>query len=696
MKQFQKTILIPLLIAILLFMTGYKVFTCSDLARMHRVQTKIYAFVQEHVARYDAYKANDEVKSLYRLLDKTTELRQKLEEETYCWEEMIPGYLYDQRLSGILILDDAMNCVYQTGEMDDADTFWGDMIQSNVVRDILQYPKKTYMTRIEKGGDDYDFTAVARTDAPGIVIAYERKRIPDGKNGDIAIGTLFQGFTFDLDGVVVITDGINVLSSNNETLQNRSVAECRMFYKWQFSPDTNNLVRLKAESGCWYGGRKKIKNYQIYVFFPRSEVFSFRNKILVAGEAVYALGCMGFFLFRDRLIRENMRQLKEAAQQAECANIAKTDFLRRMSHDVRTPINGIQGMVEICRHYMDDHKKLEECLDKIVSASGFLLDLVNDVLDMNKLESGKIQLESKPFDLLELLTDADSLLEIQARENGVEFIRRNPELMHTRYMGSPLHIRQILQNIGTNAIRYNHENGWVSVGCKELYSDGETTMIELTCEDNGKGMSEEFQMHAFEPFAQEDSSARTAYSGTGLGLAISKKLVDLLGGTIRFQSEPGKGTTFTITFPLEIDNQDLLENAPQDQTESIQGLHILLVEDNDLNMEILRFILEKHGAIVTGAWNGKEAVEQIQNTEPGTFDIVFMDIRMPVMNGLEAVQEIRNMNREDAKTLPVIAMSANAFSDDIERSLKAGMNAHVSKPLDAQMMIRAVNENRLR
>lgn len=696
MKQFQKTILILLLIAILLFMTGYKVFTCSDLARMHRVQRETYAFVQEHVARYDAYKANDEVKSLYRLLDKTTELRQKLEEETYCWEEMIPDYLYDQRLSGILILDEAMDCVYQTGEMDDADTFWGDLIQSNVVRDILQYPKKTYMTRIEKDGSDYDFTAVARTDAPGIVIAYERKRIPDGKNGDIAIGTLFQGFTFDLDGVVVITDGVNVLSSNDETLQNRSVAECRRFYKGQFSPDTNNLVRLKAESGRWYGGRKKIKNYQIYVFFPHSEVFSFRNKILVAGEAVYALGCMGFLLFRDRLIRENMQQLKEAAQQAECANIAKTDFLRRMSHDVRTPINGIQGMVEICRHYMDDRKKQEECLDKIVSASGFLLDLVNDVLDMNKLESGKIQLESKSFDLLALLTDVDSLLEIQARENGVEFIRRNPELMHTRYMGSPLHIRQILQNIGTNAIRYNHENGWVSVGCKEFYSDGETTMIELTCEDNGKGMSWEFQMHAFEPFAQEDSGARTAYSGTGLGLAISKKLVDLLGGTIRFQSEPGEGTTFTITLPLEIDHQGQQENAAPDQIESIQGLHILLVEDNDLNMEILRFILEKHGAIVTGAWNGKEAVEQIQNTEPGTFDIVFMDIRMPVMNGLEAVREIRNMNREDAKTLPVIAMSANAFSDDIEQSLKAGMNAHVSKPLDAQMMIQAINDNRLR
>lgn len=696
MRQFQKTVLVPLLIAILLFVTGYKVFTCYDLAKMHHVQMETYAFVQERVARYDAYKENDEVKSLYRLLDKTTELCQKLEEETYCWEEMIPGYLYDQRLSGILILDEDMNCAYQTGEMDDAYTFWGDMIQSNVVRDIRQYPKKTYMTRIEKEGNDYDFTAVARKDAPGVVIAYERKRIPDGKNGDIAIGTLFQGFTFELGGVVVITDGVNVLSSNDEALQSRSVAECRKLYKGQFTSDANNLVRLKAESGRWYGGRKKIKNYQIYVFFPRSEVFSFRNKILVAGEGVYAFGCMGFLLLRDRLIRENMQQLKEAAQQAECANIAKTDFLRRMSHDVRTPINGIQGMVEICRHYMDDHKKQEECLDKIVSASGFLLDLVNDVLDMNKLESGKIHLENKPFDLLALLNDVDNLLEIQARENGVEFIKLKPELMHTHYVGSSLHLRQILQNIGTNAIKYNHENGWVSVGCKELYSGGETAMIELTCADNGKGMSEEFQMHAFEPFAQEDSSIRSAYSGTGLGLAITKKLVDQLGGTIHFQSESGKGTTFTITLPLEPDRQNRQEKTQPDQMESIQGLHILLVEDSDLNMEILRFILKKHGAMVTEAWNGKEAVEQIRNTEPWTFDMVFMDIRMPVMNGLEAVHEIRNMDRKDAKALPVIAMSANAFSDDIERSLKAGMNAHVSKPLDAQMMIQAINENRLR
>lgn len=565
-----------MIVGIMLFVTGYKVFTCYDLANMRHVQKETYAFVQDRVARYDAYKEND------------------------------------------------------------------------------------------------------------------------GKNGDIAIGTLFQGFTFDRKGVVVITDGVNVLSSNDEMLQSRSVAECTELYQGKFTSDENSLVRLKAGNGRWYGSRKKLNNYQIYVFFPSSEVFSFRNKILVGGGALYTFGYMGVLLFRDRMIRENMQKLKEAARQAECANIAKTDFLRRMSHDVRTPVNGIRGMADLCRDYMDDRKKQEECLDKIVSASGFLLDLVNDALDMNKLESGKIHFENKPFDLRTLLTDVDNLLEIQACENGVEFIKRKPELLHTHYIGSPLHLRQILQNIGTNAIRYNHENGWVSVSCNELYSDGKNAMIELICADSGKGMSKEFQQHLFEPFSQEDESGRTAYSGTGLGLAITKELVDQLGGTICFQSELGKGTTFTITFSLEIDSQNLQEKTQPDLTESIQGLHILLAEDQELNRDILRFILEKNGAAVTEAWNGKEAVDQIRNTKPWTFDIVFMDIRMPVMNGLEAVHEIRNMDREDTKVLPVIAMSANAFPDDMERSLKAGMNAHVSKPLDAQMMIRAIQENRLR
>ena len=389
--------------------------------------------------------------------------------------------------------------------------------------------------------------------------------------------------------------------------------------------------------------------------------------------------------------RDYQLQLKKTAEDAERANIVKTDFLRRMSHDIRTPINGIRGMVEISRRYAGDEAKQEECRKKIMTASGFLLDLVNDVLNMNKLESGAVTLEEKPFNLRQMVSEIVTMVEGQAWHENVQVSCKTLAWNHENLIGSPMHLHQVLQNVIGNAVKYNRHGGSVTISCEEKGFDGTTATFLFTCADTGRGMSAAFQQHAFEAFAQEESGARTAYKGTGLGLPIAKELVEQMGGEIRFESELGVGTTFYITLPFRVDpNPPKAESAKPEQAASIKGAHILLVEDNELNMEISQYILEGAGAIVAQAWNGKEAVRRFSESEPGTFDCILMDVMMPLMDGLEATRTIRAMQRPDAATIPIVAMTANTFSEDEQRSRAAGMNLFLNKPVDAQKMLSTV------
>ncbi len=325
-----------------------------------------------------------------------------------------------------------------------------------------------------------------------------------------------------------------------------------------------------------------------------------------------------------------------------------------------------------------------------MDASGFLLDLVNNVLDMNKLESGEVRLDEVSFDLEKLVRETNSVIEVQANERDIALHDNGVHAEHRRLIGSPVHLRQVMQNIESNAVKYTPEGGTVTVSCNEIDAKNGVATLEFICADTGIGMSEEFQKHAFEPFAQENTAACTAYLGTGLGLAITKELVEQMGGTIDFQSRQNRGTTFVIQIPLRI---DAVASAPKPEKEkapaagSVQGAKILLVEDNDLNMEIAQFLLESEGAEVTQAWNGREAVELFAASAPGTYDVILMDVMMPLMGGLEATRVIRAMKRADAATVPIFAMTANAFQDDIQRSRAAGMNEHLTKPLNAEKLI---------
>lgn len=382
--------------------------------------------------------------------------------------------------------------------------------------------------------------------------------------------------------------------------------------------------------------------------------------------------------------------LRVTAEEAERANAVKTDFLKRMSHDIRTPINGIRGLVNVGKSHIHDVDKIDECLDEIMRSSDMLVDLVNNVLNMSKLESGGIQLTEEAFDLQEMLDDVKRFVNVQAERKQISLQIDAAEVEHYHLIGSPLHIRQIFQNIIENAVKFNMDSGSVNVVCRELASDENIVELEMVCADTGIGMSEEFQKHVFEAFVQEDTSARTTYSGIGLGLAITKKLVNCMDGEISFESKQGIGTVFTVKFPVQIDRAYYQPAEKKDPLQVMKGLQILLVEDNELNMEITKYIMTEQGAVVTEAWNGKEAVDIYESCESGTFDVILMDIMMPVMNGLEAARCIRTSKKEDAKSIPIIAASANAFDDDIAQSLAAGMNMHLAKPLEFQKVIEAI------
>lgn len=399
----------------------------------------------------------------------------------------------------------------------------------------------------------------------------------------------------------------------------------------------------------------------------------------------------------DDLIKKEKQQekaLKAALNDAETANRAKTDLLSRMSHDIRTPLNGIIGLLEMDERHPEDIEQIQENRRKMKVAANHLNSLLSDILQLSKLENGNVSLSHEVVDMNVLATDILTMAALEAANHGITFIHGDcsQNLVVPFVYGSPLHLRQIFLNIFSNAIKYNKPGGSISckVECNSI--NGKKVIYSCTISDTGIGMNKEYIKHIFEPFSQERSDARSTYQGTGLGMAIVKNLVDLMGGTIDIESREGEGSTFIVTIPFEVANScEVKVEENKKGLMSIQGLRVLLVEDNEINMEIAELLLEDEGAIVTKAFDGKQAVDIFANNPPGTFDMILMDVMMPVMNGIEAARAIRAMDRSDAGQIPIIAMTANAFEEDRQATKKAGMNAHLSKPLKGEMVLQAIS-----
>ena len=544
--------------------------------------------------------------------------------------------------------------------------------------------------------------ACGRMDKPGIIVAYNYTPAEYARTYTLMIQSLLAGYNPLTDGTILVADDGQVIASNYQALIGEETKHLPVVQALKENAGSRHLVNISEEAV--YGIMLRQRDHYIYVYLPDTKVFAALPQNLGIGFFLYLFTLSAFFMYRYRSQMLHQKEekekeeayrksLQEEACRADAANVAKTEFLQRMSHDIRTPINGIIGMLAVAKRYPDDLKKQDECREKIGKASHLLLELINEVLDMGKLESGEVVLEEKSFHLQELLNEVLTVIEKLAQERGIEVIKRDLSGTHWNLIGSPGHLKRLLMNIMGNAVKYNKDHGKIILSLREDESEDGRAFYTFICKDTGIGMSEEYQKRIFEPFTREDESVKTAYNGTGLGMPIAKKLAETMGGSISFTSQRGEGTAFTVKLPFLIDKAaGKAEETAEEAEASIKGVRILLVEDNELNMEISEFIVAEKGAVVTKAWNGKEAVETFAKAPEGAFDVILMDVMMPVMDGCEAAKEIRALPRKDAKTIPIIAMTANAFTDDKIRTREAGMNEHLSKPLAPNLVVKTITK----
>ena len=374
-------------------------------------------------------------------------------------------------------------------------------------------------------------------------------------------------------------------------------------------------------------------------------------------------------------------QLQRAVEDANRAMAAKSEFLSRMSHDIRTPINAILGMLDIAEKYHEDYARLDDCTHKIRSAANHLLSLVNDVLDMNRLENGQAKLVEAPADLNELVRDCVIMTQTQAERDGLTMTVDHITVEHNRVRCYALQLRQILINLLSNAVKYNRPGGNITLRADELYCNGKTVTVQYTVRDTGIGMSEEFQQHIFEPFTQENPGARTKYTGSGLGLSIVRELVERMGGTIQLESQLGEGSLFIVTLSFALDTAPAEDTPAKAPAADLQGMRVLVAEDNALNMEITQFMLDELHVAYECAENGAEALCLYKNAPAGHFDAILMDMMMPVMDGTAAAAAIRALPREDAADIPIIALTANVCADVSADAAYADMNDCLFKPV---------------
>lgn len=666
----------------------------------------VVRYIEKQCSLYGDVASEEQTKSLMRMADKMHEFQKTFDISRAAKDNsFIYEYMDDQRLTGIIVTDSEMqevaSCVVKGMALHD----WKSVLAK--ASSVIDNPDKCYMERIvTQNGECLDYAIMGRTDDRGIILGYHQQDQTIVTGTQLSIRTLLSKYDFDVDGVIVVTDGVVVVGSNDESLNGKRADECDVIKDVRNISDFGSLIPVSANGNDYYAMRGKCKNNYVYVFYPEQRLFMQRSILLAYTSVVYILLVMiGIALHlrldyvrrreRERARDKHREEMDRLAKDAIRANEAKTDFLRRISHDIRTPVNGICGMVDIAEDCDNDPDMRHECYEKIRHASGYLLELVSGVLDMSKLEQKNFFWSDEPFDIEKEFGNIVSLIAMETDESKITFSSEIGAIIHNRVIGSAVLFKRICLNLIGNALKYTNDGGTVSVSLREecFATDGQKIRFCFVCQDTGIGMSHDFQTHMYEPFAKEDISASPNYNGVGLGLSIVKSLLDTMGGSIDIQSTQGIGTTATVHFAFTVDHVSESEvdaqkaqQLPSEESD-LHGCRILLAEDNELNSEIAVYFLEKSGAEVTCAKNGKDAVDMYLREVPGKFDVILMDLMMPVMDGIKATQLIRSSGRRDAERIPIIAMTANVYADDVGRAKRAGMNDHLSKPLDPHKMV---------
>ena len=673
-----------------------------------------FADVVDYVATqslsYDAFNNAYATKNLIRVMEIAGEAARNIERDGSVDNATLEPYADQFNVTALTVTDASGNLVSESSTDNVSYESLAANLKETPVLEVAAHPLKSYTARITLADDSVaDIGCVARRDGEGIVVAVRHQSAKAAASNTLKLQSLLGGYeTIDSGNIVIENDGKVVATNAVEPTTSGAFA----------LPVTDativdgikerclaGKVRLVNANGEWYLGTfGKARQFYVYTYTSARRYFEtvavvVASVLVLYGGAIAATALVRRHAERQRLTdlllqeRDYGDKLAKAAREASSANSAKTEFLRRMSHDLRTPINGIRGMVEVGNANADDLQKQTECRSKIWTASGLLLDLANEALDMSRLESGQVDLNLVPTNLVALNREVSDILERQAEERLVTIICDQQTLDHPYARVSVTHLKRLLVNIAGNAVKYNRRGGYVRLACREVEPVDGVPIYEYTIADNGIGMSEEFQQHLYEPFSREEQQVEGASSGTGLGASIAKQLVELMGGTMSFTSTLGQGTTFTIRLPFEQCKRSEIPQAVRVDAvdvDAVRGLRVLLVEDNDLNAEIAQFTLDRAGAVVTHAKDGESAVETFAASEPYEYDVVLMDIMMPGIDGLEATRQIRALDREDAATTPIIAVSANAFADDRRLSREAGMDAHLSKPVSAQELVEAL------
>ena len=675
---------------------------------------KRFADVVDYVATqslsYDAFNSAYATKNLIRVMEIADEAARDMERDGSADGATLEQYTDQFNVSALIVMDASGNLVAESSTDEVSYEALAAYLKETPVLEVAVYPLKSYTARITLADESVaDIGCVARQDGDGIVVAVRHQSAKAVTSNTLKLQSLLDGYETIDDGDIVIENDGKVVATN--------VVEPTILGVFDL-PATDAIivdgikerclagkVQLVNADGEWYlGSYGKTREFYVYTYASAQSLFEVVAAVVACVLVLYGGAITAVVLVRRRADRRRLTdllqqerdygdKLAEAAREASSANSAKTEFLRRMSHDLRTPINGIRGMVEVGDAHADDLQKQTECRSKIWTASGLLLDLANEALDMSRLESGQVDLDLVPANLVTLNREVRDILERQAEERFVTIICDQHALDHPYARVSVTHLKRLLVNIAGNAVKYNRQGGFVRLVCREVEPVDGVPVYEYMIADNGIGMSEEFQQHLYEPFSREEQQVEGASSGTGLGASIAKQLVELMGGTMSFTSTLGQGTTFTIRLPFEKCDRSEVPQVVRvnvDDGGALRGLRALLVEDNDLNAEIAQFTLDRAGAIVTHAKDGESAVETFAASAPYEYDVVLMDIMMPGIDGLEATRQIRALNREDAMTTSIIAVSANAFADDRRLSREAGMNAHLSKPVSSQELVEAL------
>lgn len=687
-------------------MTSYSYTTAQAEQRF----SDVVDYVATQSLSYDAFNSAYATKNLIRVMEIAGEVARDMERDASADNATLKQYADQFNVTALIVTDTSGNLVSESSTDNVGYESLAAYLKETPVLEVAAHPLKSYTARITLADDSVaDIGCVARQDGEGIVVAVRHQSAKAVASNTLKLQSLLDGYeTIDSGNIVIENDG-KVVATNAVEPAVSGVFDL---------PATDAVivdgikerclagrVRLVNANGEWYLGTfGKARNFYVYTYAPARRYFETVAAVVASVLALYGGAMAAVVMMRRRAEHQHLTdllqqernygdKLAKAVREASSANSAKTEFLRRMSHDLRTPINGIRGMVEVGDANADNLQKQTECRSKIWTASGLLLDLANEALDMSRLESGQVDLELVPTNLVVLTREVRDILERQAEERLVTIICDQQALDHPYARASVTHLKRLLVNIAGNAVKYNRRGGYVRLTCREVEPVDGVPVYEYTIADNGIGMSEEFQQHLYEPFSREEQQVEGASSGTGLGASIAKQLVELMGGTMGFTSTLGQGTTFTIRLPLEKCERSEIPQAARvgaGDSDALQGLRVLLVEDNDLNAEIAQFTLDRAGAIATHVKDGESAVETFAASAPHEYDVVLMDIMMPGIDGLEATRQIRALDREDAATTPIIAVSANAFADDRRLSREAGMNAHLSKPVSSQELIEAL------